>query len=171
MEGVSDKVVEKPAESGKRPAWEEYFLQIAHLASQRSTCLRRQVGAVIVKDRMILSTGYNGVPRGIVHCSQVGCIRNTMNVPSGERHELCRGLHAEQNAIVQAAIHGVNIRWGDIYCTNFPCVICAKMIINADIRRIYYSEGYSDHLSGEMLGEAGVEITRLTTSAGEGGGP
>jgi len=171
MEGVSDKGVERPEPSRKRPTWEAYFLQIAHLASQRSTCLRRQVGAVIVKDRMILSTGYNGVPRGIVHCAQAGCLRDKMKIPSGERHELCRGLHAEQNAIVQAAIHGVSVRWGDIYCTNFPCVICAKMIINADIRRIYYTEGYSDSLSGEMLGEAGVEITQLAATGHEGDGP
>jgi dCMP deaminase len=141
-----------------RPSWEEYFMEIARLVARRSTCLRRQVGAVLVKDKNILATGYNGTPSGITHCSEVGCLRQKLNVPSGERHELCRGLHAEQNAIIQAAKHGVNIAEATLYCTNSPCIICSKMIINSGVRRIVYLEGYPDELSLEMLGESSIEV-------------
>jgi len=142
-----------------RPSWEEYFMEIARLVARRSTCLRRQVGAVVVKEKNILATGYNGTPSGISHCSEVGCLRQKLNVPSGERHELCRGLHAEQNAIIQAAKHGVNISGGTLYCTNSPCIICSKMLINAGVTRIVYLEGYPDHLSLEMLAESGIEVS------------
>lgn len=145
----------------ERPSWEEYFMDIARLVARRSTCLRRQVGAVLVKDKNILATGYNGTPSGLRHCSEVGCLRQLQNVPSGERHELCRGLHAEQNAIIQAAKHGTNISSADLYCTNTPCVICSKMIINAGIRRVVYLDGYPDRLSLGMLAEAGVEVVSL----------
>lgn len=141
-----------------RPSWEEYFMEIARLVARRSTCLRRQVGAVVVKEKNILATGYNGTPSGITHCSEVGCLRQKLGVPSGERHELCRGLHAEQNAIIQAAKHGTNIAEGVLYTTHSPCIICTKMIINAGIRRIVYLEGYPDALAGEMLAESGIEI-------------
>jgi len=144
-----------------RPDWDTYFMEMARLAGRRSTCLRRQVGAVVVKDKRVLATGYNGVPSNISHCDVVGCLREKLNVPSGERHELCRGLHAEQNAIIQAALHGVPIRGATLYCTNLPCIICAKMIINAGIGKIYYLDGYADELTREMLLEAGVEIHRL----------
>lgn len=144
-----------------RPDWDTYFMEMARLASRRSTCLRRQVGAVVVKDKRVLATGYNGVPSKIPHCDIVGCLREKLNVPSGERHELCRGLHAEQNAIIQAALHGASIRGSTLYCTNLPCIICAKMIINAGIRKICYLDGYADELTREMLSEAGVEIHRL----------
>jgi len=133
-------------------------MDIARLVARRSTCLRRQVGAVVVKAKNILATGYNGTPSGITHCSEVGCLRQRLAVPSGERHELCRGLHAEQNAIIQAAKHGVNIAEGTLYSTHSPCIICSKMIINAGIRRIVYLEGYPDALATEMLGESGIEI-------------
>jgi dCMP deaminase len=116
------------------------------------------VGAVVVKDKHILATGYNGTPSGITHCSETGCLRQKLNVPSGERHELCRGLHAEQNAIIQAAKHGVNIAGATLYCTNSPCVICSKMIINAGVQRIVYLDGYPDDLSRQMLAEAGLEV-------------
>jgi dCMP deaminase len=109
----------------------------------------------------MLATGYNGVPSGMTHCDVAGCLRDRMNVPSGERHELCRGLHAEQNAIIQAAFHGVSIRDADLYCTNLPCIICAKMLINAGVRRIVYLEGYRDALAMEMLAEVGMELKRL----------
>ena len=142
----------------KRPAWEEYFMDITHMVKTRSTCIRRHIGAVIVKDKNILTTGYNGAPSGTAHCLDVGCLREKMNVPSGERHELCRALHAEQNAIIQAAKHGINIEGADLYCTNLPCLICSKMIINAGIRRIYFEGEYPDPLSREMLEEAGVEL-------------
>ncbi len=139
-----------------RPSWTQYFMDITRLVARRSTCLRRQVGAVIVKDKNILATGYNGTPSGITHCSQTGCLRQKMQVPSGERHELCRGLHAEQNAIIQAAKHGVNIAGGTLFCTNTPCIICSKMIINAGLSRVIFDDGYPDQLSLEMLAEAGI---------------
>lgn len=145
-----------------RPNWDEYFMQMAELASTRSTCLRRQVGAVIVKQRHVVATGYNGAPRGIMHCEERGgCLREKLNVPSGERHELCMGLHAEQNAIIQAATQGQSIEGGTIYVTHQPCVICAKMIINAGIRRIVVSAGYPDQLAVDILAEAGLKIVPL----------
>jgi dCMP deaminase len=141
----------------ERPSWDEYFMDISRLVARRSTCLRRQVGAVMVKDKNILATGYNGTPSGIIHCDVTGCLREQLQVPSGERHELCRGLHAEQNAIIQAARHGVNIAEAVLYCTNSPCIICTKMLINAGIRKVIYLEGYADQLSMEMLEEADIE--------------
>lgn len=143
----------------KRPSWHEYFMDIARLVARRSTCLRRQVGAVMVKEKNILATGYNGTPRGITHCAETGCQREQLKVPSGERHELCRGLHAEQNAIIQAASHGVNISGATLYCTNSPCIICTKMLINAGIRQVVYLDGYPDTLSMDMLHEAGIEVS------------
>ena len=136
-------------------------MDMAKLAARRSSCLRRAVGAVLVKDRRLLATGYNGVPSGVTHCEVTGCLRDRLNVPSGERHELCRGLHAEQNAIIQAAFHGVSIRDAVLYCTNLPCIICAKMLINAGVRRVVYIDGYSDALTQEMLSEVGMELVRV----------
>ena len=144
-----------------RPSWEEYFMDIAALVARRSTCLRRAVGALIVKDKRILATGYNGAPSGIRHCGEVGCLRETMNIASGQRHELCRGIHAEQNAIIQAAYHGVCIRDAVLFCTNLPCAICTKMIINAGIKKIFYQSGYADELSAGLLAEAGIEVIQL----------
>ena len=145
----------------ERPGWDEYFMEMAEVAEKRSTCIRRKVGAIIVKDNRIMATGYNGVPTGIVHCGTRGCLRDELKVPSGQRHELCRGLHAEQNAIIQAAHLGQSIAGGTLYCTNQPCVICAKMIINAGIKRIVIKEGYPDDLAVEMLTEAGLNIEIL----------
>ncbi|MDI9494094.1 MAG: cytidine/deoxycytidylate deaminase family protein [Bacillota bacterium] len=144
-----------------RPDWDEYFMQMAEVAEQRSTCTRRKVGAVIVKDKRIMATGYNGVPTGIQHCEERGCLREQLQVPSGQRHELCRGLHAEQNAIIQAAYLGQSIDGGTLYCTTQPCVICAKMLINAGIKRIVIKEGYPDELAREMLEEAGLKVEVL----------
>ena len=141
-----------------RPDWDEYFMQMAEVAEQRSTCTRRKVGAVIVKDKRIMATGYNGVPTGIQHCEERGCLREQLQVPSGQRHELCRGLHAEQNAIIQAAYLGQSIDGGTLYCTTQPCVISAKMLINAGIKRIVIKEGYPDELAREMLEEAGLKV-------------
>ena len=149
------------AAESNRPSWENYFMGITALVAKRSTCLRRSVGAVIVKDKRILTTGYNGAPSGIRHCLEVGCLREQLNVASGERHELCRGIHAEQNAIIQAALHGVSIKDSTLYCTNLPCSICAKMIINAGIKKIYYLSGYADAISEDMLQEASVEIIKV----------
>ena len=151
----------KSLQLNKRPEWDPYFMEIASLVSKRSTCLRRQVGAVIVKDKNILSTGYNGAPAGITHCEVTGCLREKLNVPSGERHELCRGLHAEQNAIIQAAYHGTSIKDSILYCTNLPCSICSKMLINAGIVKIIYKEGYMDDLGKEMIEESGIILERL----------
>jgi len=145
----------------KRPDWDVYFLKMAQLAATRSTCLRRHVGAVLVKEKKILATGYNGAPSGVPHCLDVGCLREQQNIPSGQRHELCRGLHAEQNAIIQAAFHGVSIRDSILFCTNFPCVICSKMLINAGIRSIFYLEGYPDSLSEQLLNEAGMDLQHV----------
>ncbi len=144
-----------------RPGWDEYFMSIAYLVSQRSTCLRRKVGAVIVKDKHILATGYNGPPSGIRHCDETGCLREKLNVPSGQRHELCRGLHAEQNAIIQAALHGVALEGSIIYVTNQPCIICAKMLINAGIEEIIISDGYPDEMAAEFLEEAHIRIRKI----------
>lgn len=144
-----------------RPTWDEYFMEIARLVANRSTCLRRQVGAVMVKDKNILATGYNGTPSGISHCSEVGCLRQQLNVPSGERHELCRGLHAEQNAIIQAAKHGVNIDGATLYCTHSPCIICTKMLINSGVKRIVCTDGYPDPLAQSMLDEAGLRVESM----------
>ncbi len=141
-----------------RPSWDEYFMRLAYLVSTRATCTRRKVGAVIVKDRRVLATGYNGPPKGLAHCDVTGCIREELDIPSGERHELCRGLHAEQNAIIQAAVHGVSIKDATIYVTNHPCVVCAKMIINAEIKEIVYSEGYPDDLAELILLESGIKV-------------
>jgi dCMP deaminase len=150
MSGISD-----------RPSWVIYFMDITSLVAKRSTCLRRAVGALIVKDKRILATGYNGAPTKIRHCLEIGCLREELNVPSGEKHELCRGIHAEQNAIIQAAFHGVSIKGATLFCTNLPCSICTKMIINAGVKRIYYQEGYADIMSKGMLEEVGIEVIQL----------
>ncbi len=149
-----------------RPSWETYFMDITERVATRSTCLRRIVGAVVAKDKRMLTTGYNGAPSGSRHCRETGCLREKLNVPSGERHELCRGIHAEQNAIIQAALHGVSIKDSTLYCTNLPCSICAKMIINAGIKKIVYRSGYGDDLSREMLTEARVEIIQYRQEGG-----
>jgi len=146
----------------KRPSWDEYFMGIAKLTAERSTCLRRKVGAVIVQDKQIVATGYNGAPKGMAHCDEKGgCLREKLGIPSGERHELCRALHAEQNAIIQAATSGQSIEGATIYITNQPCSICAKMIINAGIRKIIVHEGYPDEFAVEILDEAGLKVVTL----------
>ena len=149
-----------------RPRWHQYFMEMAYLAGTRSTCLRRQVGAIIVRDNQILSSGYNGAPKHIRHCAITGCLREQLNVPSGERHELCRGVHAEQNAVIQAAINGTSIRDASLYCTNQPCVICSKILINAEIKTIYITEPYEDKLAQEMLAEAGIEMNIVDRNTG-----
>lgn len=140
-----------------RPSWNQYFMDIADLVASRSTCLRRKVGAVIVKDRRILTTGYNGAPSGLPHCEIVGCLREKLSIPSGQQQELCRGLHAEQNAIIQAALHGISIQNSYLYCTDQPCITCSKMIINAGIRKVFYRKNYPDEIAGNLLQEAGIE--------------
>jgi len=147
----------------ERPSWNQYFASITRMVATRSTCLRRHVGAVLVREKRILSTGYNGAPAGLKHCIEVGCLREKDSIPSGTRHELCRALHAEQNAIVQAAYHGISIAGSTLYCTNKPCVICSKMLINAGIKRIFFDDGYDDDLSDAILEEAKIEIMRFET--------
>lgn len=145
-----------------RPDYDSYFMGIADLVSTRSTCLRRKVGAVIVKDRRILSTGYNGAPSGLPHCEELGgCLREKLKVSSGQRHELCRGLHSEQNAIVQAALFGVSVKDSTMYCTNAPCVVCAKMMINAGIKELVYADGYPDELAEEILSKSRIAVRKI----------
>ena len=144
-----------------RPSWDEYFMGITEMVAQRSTCLRRKVGAILVRDKRIIATGYNGAPAKVSHCLDIGCLREQQGIPSGERHELCRGLHAEQNAIIQAALHGFSIEGATLYCTNMACAICSKMLINARIEKIYYKEGYADSLSSLLLAEAQVPVVQL----------
>lgn len=152
-------MVENP--NSNRPNWDDYFMEIAQVASKRSTCFRRHVGAVAVRDKQILATGYNGAPSGLRHCIEAGCIREQLGIASGERHELCRGLHAEQNVIIQAALHGVAIAGATVYCTHQPCVVCAKMLINAGVVRIVFRGDYPDEMARGMLEEAGVETCVL----------
>lgn len=144
--------------SARRPGWDSYFMHIAGVVARRSTCLRRQIGAVLVLEKRILATGYNGAPSGLEHCEAAGCLRLQQNIPSGQRHELCRGLHAEENALLQAARYGIRIEGATLYTTHVPCVMCTKMIINCGITRIVASEPYPDMLARDMLEEAGIEL-------------
>ncbi len=146
-----------------RPSWEEYFMEITKMVAKRSTCLRRQVGAVIVKDKRILATGYNGAPTNTRHCLDIGCLREQMGIPSGQRIEICRGLHAEQNAIIQAGLHGVSIKAAEIYSTHQPCITCAKMIVNSGILRVFFEGDYPDPMALEILKEAGVDLVRVNS--------
>jgi dCMP deaminase len=150
--------MKKKVSSHARPSWDEYFLEVARLVSRRSTCLRRSVGAVLVKEKKILATGYNGAPSGIKHCIDIGCIREKLKIPSGQRHELCQGLHAEQNVLLQAALYGTSTRNSILYITNQPCAICAKMLINAGIKEIVISGAYPDELARKFLKEARIKI-------------
>ncbi|HOG45790.1 MAG TPA: cytidine/deoxycytidylate deaminase family protein [Anaerolineae bacterium] len=162
-----------------RPSWDDYFMDITQRVATRSTCLRRQVGAVIVLGKRMLATGYNGAPRGMPHCDETGCLRAELGIPSGQRQEICRGLHAEQNAIIQAALHGVSVAGGTIYVTHQPCITCAKMIINAGIERVVCAHTYPDELARSFLAEAGVVLdpwvpeaqSDTAPEAGDGGKP
>ena len=141
-------------------------MEMAQVASKRSTCMRRSVGAVIVKDKRLLATGYNGTPRGMAHCEEVGCLRTKLNVPSGKMHEVGRGIHGEQNAGIQAGVHGVSVDGGTLYCTHQPCVVCTKILINAGIRRIVYANPYPDELAENMMKEA-TELEIVIWTPGE----
>lgn len=144
-----------------RPSWDQYFMDITGTVAQRATCLRRSVGAILVKEKKILATGYNGAPAGLPHCEDVGCLREKLQIPEGERHELCRGTHGEQNAIIQAATFGVSIKGATLYSTHFPCVLCTKLLINAGVERVVYLEGYPDDLSRQLITAAGIEICQM----------
>ncbi len=148
----------------QRPDWDSYFLEIAHVVAKRSTCVRRQIGAVIVRDRRILTTGYNGAPSGLAHCLESGCLRDELGIQSGTRTELCRALHSEMNAIIQAAQHGVGTKGATLYCTHQPCSVCARMLINAGITRVVYTGDYPDEFSMELLREAEIELVLIPSS-------
>lgn len=147
--------------SSKRIDIDHYFMEIAELVAKRSTCLRQNVGAVLVKNKHILSTGYNGAPTGLKHCLDIGCLREQLKIPSGERHELCRAVHAEQNAVIQAALHGVGTEGATLYCTHTPCSLCAKILINAQIERVVYKGEYPDEYARQYFKEAGIECIKL----------
>jgi len=153
--------MKKKAVPFRRPSWDEYFLEVAGLVSKRATCLRRRVGAVLVKEKKILATGYNGAPSGLKHCAEVKCLREKLQIPSGQRHELCRGLHAEQNVLLQAALYGVSTRDSTLYITNQPCLICAKMLINAGIKELVITGDYPDKLASEFLKEAKIKVRKV----------
>jgi len=142
-------------------------MDITRMVAERSTCSRRQVGAIAVKNKRILATGYNGAPRNMRECLSIGCLRQELHVPSGQRHELCRGLHAEQNVIVQAAIHGVSIEGSEIYCTHQPCLICTKLLINCGVTAVYYESPYPDPMSEEMFAEAGITLSQIVLPSGD----
>jgi len=156
---MSEKDLPKSTDD-QRPDWDTYFMKLCRVVAERSTCLRRQVGALLVSNRRILATGYNGAPKGLPHCAEVGCLRTRLGIPSGERQELCRGVHAEQNAVIQAAVHGVALNDVTCYSTTQPCITCAKMLINANVTRIVYEGDYPDELAMQMLEAAGVELIR-----------
>ena len=144
-----------------RPSIDEYFIEIASVVAKRSTCIRNRVGAVIVRDKRIISTGYNGAPSNMQHCLDIGCIRQQQNIESGTRHEKCRAVHAEQNAIIQAALHGVVTEGATLYCTHQPCILCAKMIINAKIKRVVYVTPYPDNDAIDFFKDSGVEVVQM----------
>jgi len=141
-----------------RPGNDEYFLKIASVVAERSTCRRHHMGAVAVKNKHILTTGYNGAASGLKDCLELGCLRDEQGIPSGERHEVCRGIHAEQNAIIQAALHGVSLEGSTIYCTHTPCVLCAKMLVNAKIKRFVSFGKYNDDAFRSLFKEAGIKV-------------
>lgn len=149
-------------EKVSRPSWDEYFMKLAWLVAERSTCVRHHVGAVIVRDKRILTTGYNGAASGTKDCLELGCLRNQLNIPSGTRHEICRAIHAEQNAIIQAGTHGININGGTLYCTHSPCILCAKMIANAKIKRVVMSIEYPDETFKNLFKEAGIQFESMS---------
>jgi len=149
---------EKPRKKFLRPSWDDYFMKLAEFTAKRSTCLRHAVGAVLVKDKRILSTGYNGAPSGMAHCLEIGCVRDKLKIPSGTHHEICRAVHAEQNAVIQCAIYGASSKKSTIYVTHQPCTICTKILINAGIKRIVFEKAYPDEYSQSLLKEAGVKL-------------
>lgn len=163
---MTKQKIKKSAGQDNRPGWDEYFLGIAGFVARRATCLRRRVGALVVKERRILATGYNGTPSGITHCAVVGCLREKLKVPSGQRHELCRGLHAEQNVLLQASLHGVSLKGSTLYVTNQPCIICAKMIINAGIKEVVIVQEYPDSMAVDFLKEANVKLRKAKLPSG-----
>ena len=144
-----------------RPSWDDYFLELTRVVAKRSTCLRRHVGAILVKDDRIIATGYNGAPQGMRHCLEMGCLREEKGIPSGVRYELCRGVHAEQNAIINAARYGVSTMDSILYCTDQPCILCARMLINAGIRKVIHQGDFTDDVALQFFEEAGIQVIRI----------
>ncbi len=142
----------------KRLDIDEYFLKVASVVAERATCRRHHVGAVAVRDKHIMATGYNGAPFSAKDCLELGCLRDELNIPSGERHEICRGIHAEQNVIIQASLHGVSLEGSTIYATHTPCVLCAKMLVNTKIKRFVSFSKYNDDAFSDVFREAGIEV-------------
>lgn len=155
------KIHSEPPVFTKRPSWDEYFMNLAEIAGTRSTCLRHKLGAVMVKSKRIIATGYNGAPRGIEHCLDVGCLRDKLKIASGTHHEICMGVHAEQNLVIQAALHGASTEGSDVYLTHGPCAVCAKILINAGVKRIVYKNHYPDEFSKKLLRKAKVKLVKL----------
>ena len=151
-----------------RNDWTTYFMDIADRVAQRSTCLRRKVGAVAVKDKRIIGTGYNGAPSGLRHCAEAGCLRQELGIPSGQRHEICRAVHAEQNVLVEAARFGIPLLGAELYCTTLPCLICAKMLVNCGIRRVFYREKYDDQMTLDLFNDAGIELVQINMETDDG---
>lgn len=158
------KIHSEPPIAHLRPSWDEYFMNIAETTATRATCLRHRVGAILVSDRRILSTGYNGAPRGIAHCLDIGCLRDKLKIPSGKNHELCRAVHAEQNVVIQAARHGVSTVGSDLYTTLFPCAVCVKILVNAGVKRIIYKQDYPDDFAKKILREARIKLVHFDSS-------
>jgi dCMP deaminase len=144
-----------------RSTWDEYFMKMSMLIGERSTCLRHHIGAIIVKEKRVLTTGYNGAAKGVKDCIELGCLRNKLNIPSGTRHEVCRAIHAEQNALIQAGVHGININNSTLYCTHTPCMICAKMIVNAGIKEVVSYHDYADEEARRFLKDAGILLRKV----------
>lgn len=153
--------MDKKNNENRRPSWDEYFMKLAWLVAERSTCLRHHVGAVIARDKRILTTGYNGAAAGTKDCLELGCLRDELKIPSGQRHEICRAIHAEQNAIIQGGFHGINIKDSILYCTHSPCVLCAKMIVNAGIKKIVACIEYPDSSFKDLFSQAGIEYSAM----------
>jgi dCMP deaminase len=150
--------MKRDSNRNNRPGWDEYFIKLALLVAERSTCLRHHVGAVLVRDRKILTTGYNGAASGIRDCLQLGCLREARKIPSGTQHEICRAIHAEQNAIIQAGLHGIDIGGSVMYCTHSPCILCAKMLVNARISKFITCNEYPDRAFKPLFREAGIKF-------------
>ncbi len=162
---MKDKIhSEKPRKKVSRPCWDDYFMGLAKLVATRSTCLRHAVGAVLVKNKRILSTGYNGAPQGMAHCLDIGCLRDKLKIPSGTRAEICRAVHAEQNAIIQCAVYGVSSQKSTLYTTHQPCTVCTKILIAAQVKRIVFEKPYPDEFAQTLLKEAGVKLEKWQKS-------
>ncbi|MCK5449498.1 AAA family ATPase [Candidatus Pacearchaeota archaeon] len=161
VENILNKIKNGVGEKHSRPTWDEYFMKLASLVAERSTCLRHNIGAVIVKDKRVITSGYNGSARGAPNCSEVGCLKNELKIKTGTGHEICRAVHAEMNAIIQGAIHGISVYGSTIYCTHTPCTLCARMIVNAGIKRVVSYHNYSDESARKFLEQSGVILDKV----------